>query len=103
MAWETSDRKSQLPADWGSILVPFVRQRDGGRCQWPREGRAGGICGAPGQDVDHRIHRDDHRPEALWLLCRWHHTQKTQQESAEARRALLDKTRHPVERAPGIL
>lgn len=102
MPWSSSDRKAELPPDWDA-RAERVRRRDGERCQWPRPDRRTGICGSPGRDVDHRLDPHDHRDEALWTLCRWHHTQKTQQESAEARRALLAKTQHPVERAPGLL
>lgn len=105
MPWETdgsSKRRLELPHNWYTEIVPTVKRRDGNVCQWPRPSRAGGICGQPGRDVDHKTDRNSHRLEDLWLLCRWHHRKKTEAESAEARRAILDKTRHPVEKNPGL-
>lgn len=99
MPWETSNRKAELPTGWDAIRTR-VLGRDRYRCQWPREGRRDGICGAAATDVDHKLNRDDHRDEALWSLCGWHHSQKTQQESAEARRAIAAKGLHPVEKHP---
>lgn len=95
--WDSSNRKSELPADWPQRRRR-VGDRDGWRCQWPRTGR--GICGSPARDCDHREGSHDHRDEALWMLCRFHHNRKTQGESAEARREIIAKTRHPVERPP---
>lgn len=99
MPWSTSDRKSQLPADWEQIRKR-VGDRDGWKCQMPRASRGGRICGQPARDCDHRDDPHDHRDSALWMLCRFHHTGKTQQESADARRAILGKLSHPVEQTP---
>lgn len=101
MPWSSSDRKSELPHDWDTVRKR-VLDRDGHRCQWPRAGRRDGICGAPATDVDHRVHRDDHRDESLWALCRWHHNRKTQDESTAGKQALAAKLRHPVDRHPGL-
>jgi 5-methylcytosine-specific restriction endonuclease McrA len=100
--WETdgsSARRQELPHDWDTIRKR-VLDRDNHQCQHRRS--SGRICGQPANQVDHWRDRDDHRDEALWALCRWHHTQKTQQESADARRQILAKTRHPIERPPGL-
>lgn len=97
--WYKSNRKAEMPPDWEQRRK-VVGDRDGWRCQWPR---TRGICGAPANQCDHRLAPDDHRYEALWMLCRWHHTAKTQQESAAARRLLAEKGRHPVEKHPGLL
>lgn len=94
MPWETSNRKAELPADWDQRRQR-VGDRDRWKCQWPRSSR--GICGSPANQCDHRDDPHDHREESLWMLCEWHHKGKTQQESAESRRAILAKLKHPVE------
>lgn len=99
MPWSSSDRKSELPADWPQRRQR-VGDRDGWRCQWPRLRRAGGICGSPANQCDHRGEPWDHDENALWMLCEYHHKIKTAGESAVARRAIQAKTRHPVERPP---
>jgi 5-methylcytosine-specific restriction protein A len=102
MPWETdgsSKRRQELPRDWDAVRRR-VLDRDGHRCQYPRS--RGGICGQPANQVDHWVGRDDHREESLLSLCAWHHRQKTQSESAQARRAIQDKTLHPVEKHPGL-
>lgn len=81
--WEGSTRRATLPRDWNR-RVAIVKRRDGNVCQWPTPE---GICGQPGRDVDHRVHRDEHDIAALWLLCRDHHNAKTQRESRAGRAA----------------
>lgn len=97
MPWETSDRKSELPADWPQRRQR-VGDRDGWKCQWPRSAR--GICGSTANQCDHRGDPWDHDESALWMLCEWHHKQKTGQESAAARRVIAAKAYHPVEQVP---
>jgi len=99
--WESSDRKAELPPDWDAIRKR-VGDRDGWRCQWPRDDRRSGICGQPARDCDHREDPHDHRDVALWMLCRWHHNRKTQDESTEGKRKLAAKGRMPIERHPGL-
>jgi 5-methylcytosine-specific restriction endonuclease McrA len=104
MPWESSNRKSELPSDWDAVRQR-IGDRDGWRCQWPRSGagRANGICGQPANQCDHKEPGGDHSETNLWMLCRWHHNRKTQEESTAGKRALADKGRHPVERHPGLL
>jgi 5-methylcytosine-specific restriction protein A len=102
MPWETdgsSKRRLELPHDWDATRRR-VLARDNWLCRYPRS--RGGDCGQPATDVDHWVDRDDHRDQSLRSLCSWHHKQKTAKESAEARRQIQDKTRHPVERHPGL-
>lgn len=103
MPWETdgsSKRRLELPPDWDAIRQR-VGDRDGWRCQWPRDGGRR-ICGSPANQCDHRVGREDHADDALWMLCRWHHNRKTQEESTAGKQALAAKGRHPVERHPGL-
>lgn len=90
--WETSDRRSRLPADWAT-RVKQVKERDGGRCTWKLP--SGARCPRAGRDVDHRVNDDNHGLWNLTLLCRHHHDLKTQ---AEARRGKAK--RKPPPRAP---
>lgn len=106
MPWQTegsSPRRKELPPDWYTRIRPAVLERDEYRCQWPRTERRSGICNSPANQVDHKHDRDSYELADLWSLCRYHHQQKTNQESADARRAIQDKTKHPVERHPGLL
>jgi 5-methylcytosine-specific restriction protein A len=68
-------------------------------CQWRMPG--GGLCGVRdgSNEVDHKGDRDDHRLEALQLLCVEHHKAKTLAEAAAARVS----TTRPKERHPGLL
>ncbi|MEU0577877.1 HNH endonuclease signature motif containing protein [Streptomyces griseoincarnatus] len=83
MAWETSNRRERLPDNWAAIRRRIIR-RDGGVCVAPLLD-SGQRCGEYGTDVDHIIPGDNHDLSNLQLLCRWHHTRKTQRESAAAR------------------
>ncbi len=99
--WADSNRRDDLPPGWQRIRASVLR-RDDGACQWPVElPGAGAVCGAPATDVDHRLDRDYHRPEALWALCRDHHALKTQAE-AQAARALKPRIKRQPEQHPGL-
>ena len=100
MPWTTdgsSERRLALPPDWDQRRRK-CRDAAGGRCEH-RFGN-GGRCPEPGTDADHSGDRDDH--DTLTWLCRRHHTMRTQQQSAAARRAILAKAKMPVERHPGL-
>lgn len=63
MAWEGSTRRSRLPANWASEIVPAVKKRDQGICWW---------CGLPGADeVDHKQRGDDHSLDNLGMIHGW--------------------------------
>lgn len=83
MGWETSDRKSRLPANW-SQLVKEVWRRDKGQCTWRLP--SGARCPRRGADVDHIRPGDDHRMSNLRLLCTHHHAKKTAREGVFGRR-----------------
>jgi len=99
LAWETSDRRERLPANWPA-LVAAVKKRDGNRCTWRL--RSGARCPRPGRDVDHRIAGDDHRMSNLQLLCEEHHKRKTSREAWAGRNRPKTKKRRE-ERQPGRL
>ncbi len=82
MAWDGSQRKSQLPDDWSHRRMAVLR-RDGYQCQWRTDGVR---CGRPASDVDHIKRGDDHSHGNLQSLCSWHHDRKSSAEGAAARK-----------------
>lgn len=105
MAWETSDRRNELPSDWPKRRLECL-EADGHRCVWPgRWAKKRGVkqCGEPATDVDHVRRGDDHSPGNLQSLCKWHHMWKTARESAAARAEQRKKLRHPAPaKHPGL-
>lgn len=99
MGWETSDRRSRLPANWSTLRVRVLR-RDGYRCQ--ARDSLGAQCGAPANQADHVRPGDDHSLENLQSLCRWHHARKSSAEGAAARPPRPTQAR-PPEAHPGML
>lgn len=96
MAWEGSNRRAELPADWPARREA-CKQRAGGRCEWVRS--SGRRCTSPGTDADHRTSRDNH--DDLQWLCRFHHNMKTQAEAQAAKAAKRAKLRDEPEPHPG--
>jgi 5-methylcytosine-specific restriction enzyme A len=99
MAWDTSTRKSRLPADWSTRRVRVLR-RDGYKCQ--ARDSLGVQCGDPANQVDHIIPNDDDSYENLQSLCRWHHARKSSAEGVAARKPRATQRREP-EAHPGTL
>lgn len=97
--WAGSDRKSRLPADWASRIVPAVKRRDR-VCQWRLA--VGGICGQPGSDVDHINDPGDHSLDNLQLLCKKHHGWKSSAEGRAGRTYRRGRRRAP-EPHPGVI
>lgn len=89
--WDT-DRRDTFPEDWYSYRRPAVIARDGGQCVQ---------CGKPGNQVDHKGHRLDHRIEMLQLLCVSCHRVKTLEQARQATMARNSKRRRPVPKHPG--
>ena len=97
MAWEGSDRRSRLPADWQARRLRVLR-RDRYACQ--HRDPAGRKCNAPANEVDHIERGDDHRDTNLQALCRKHHGEKTAAEGHAAWAAKRIPTRRPEEVHP---
>ena len=98
MAWNGSDRRERLPANWPAIRLRVLR-RDCWRCMARMSD--GTRCSEPATDVDHITPGDDHSPANLQALCRWHHGQKSAREGAAAsvaKRASREREReqHPA-------
>jgi 5-methylcytosine-specific restriction endonuclease McrA len=92
MAWENSDRKARLPADW-QARRKRVLARDRYRCQ--AELSTGALCLAPANQCDHIEHGDNHDESNLQALCAWHHKHKSAREGVEARKPRPSQRREP--------
>lgn len=98
MAWSSSNRKSQLPADWAQ-RCKYVLARDGHRCQHIRVDTER-KCLQYANQCDHKDQSRswDHSYENLQSLCEYHHKVKSSSEggqAASARRRAAKKRRHP--------
>jgi 5-methylcytosine-specific restriction endonuclease McrA len=98
MAWEGSDRRSRLPANWAA-LVSQVKKRDEGRCTWLLPSRK--RCPRPGTDVDHRFPGDNNSLRNLQLLCAHHHEAKTAMDNRRAKGKIKASRYRPPEEHPG--
>lgn len=87
-----SDSTRVLPPNWTAIRRGIL-ERDGWRCTETM--RDGTRCRDKATDVDHIARGDDHRPENLRALCRWHHARKSSREGNEARWKPKPKPLHP--------
>ena len=99
-SWETSDRKSRLPANWTALRNATLR-RCGGRCEVIKSN--GKRCWDKATDVDHKVHGDNHDLSNLQGICTWHHRRKTARESVEARAELRAILTRPPEKHPGLI
>jgi 5-methylcytosine-specific restriction endonuclease McrA len=103
MAWSTSQRRDELPADWQLRRIRVLR-RDGYRCQ--AQDSLGARCYRPANQVDHiKPHSaggtDD--LDNLQALCRWHHAQKSSAEGHAAQRPRPTQRNPDRESHPGLL
>lgn len=99
MAWDTSNRRAELPPDWAARRVRVLR-RDSYRCQ--ARDSLGAMCGALANQVDHIKPGTDDDYDNLQSLCRWHHGRKSSAEGNAARRPRLTQAR-AAEAHPGTL
>lgn len=98
-----SRRTAPMPKGWERRTRPRILRRDRHKCQWPLA--AGGICGEPATDVDHKTPAHlggSDEDDNLWALCRWHHNKKTAAEASAAAHALPPRAR-PHEEHPGLI
>lgn len=99
MPWDTSDRKSELPADWAARRMRVLR-RDAYKCR-AKDSR-GIRCGAPANQVDHISRCANHDEDNLEALCRWHHARKSSAEGNSVHPRRPRQAREP-EAHPGLL
>ena len=96
-------RSAPLPKGWERHTRPRILRRDGYVCQWPMD--AGGVCGEPANQVDHKIPTHLGGPETdenYWALCEWHHNKKTGREASAVAHAIPPRAR-PQEQHPGLI
>jgi 5-methylcytosine-specific restriction endonuclease McrA len=97
MAWEGSDRRLRLPADWKTRRLRVLR-RDGYRCQITDD--HGVPCLAWANEVDHIERGDDHDEANLRAACSSCHAKKSASEGAAARES---RRFRPREQHPGMI
>lgn len=100
MAWSTSDRKQELPADWAKIRLR-IGARDRWSCQFIE---AGSKCGDRANQCDHIEPGGPHEDWNLRMLCEYHHARKSSGEGGRARAAAIAamklKHQRPEEKNP---
>lgn len=84
MTWG-EEKGRELPANWESEIVPAVKDKAGGRCQWTLP--SGRRCPRRGTDVDHIGPNHVHKLNNLRLLCSFHHDKRTSKQGLAARAA----------------
>lgn len=97
MGWETSNRRSRLPADWRARRAA-VFARAGNQCEYEENDQR---CLAPAEECDHIRPNDDHSLGNLQALCHRHHAMKTAQQRRLGYRARSNK--RAEEPHPGII
>lgn len=106
MAWDGSNRREELPANWASLRRKSLG-RDAYLCQFEKSN--GKLCYDRATDIDHIIPgslggTDD--LDNLQSLCGFHHGKKTSKEGQAAKIALFEKRKkdkhygpvHPLDR-----
>lgn len=105
MSWDSSDRRSRLPADWYKLVAQVKarakRTSKLGIEQCEKRLPSHKRCPRLGTDVDHIIPNDDHSLTNLRLLCTAHHGQKSAREGSQAREAFKRSKYRPREGHPG--
>lgn len=102
MAWEGSDRRDRLPADWPARRAAQL-ELDGHRCRWRL--RSGVRCPRRATEVDHIEEKADRHEvgKDLQSLCAHHHGLKTTAAAARFRRQKAQKRYRKPEEHPGAL
>lgn len=91
--WADSNRRSRLPKDWSSRIVPRIRKRDHNRCV---------RCSSTTRlEVHHIGDDDDHGDANLETLCHDCHATETSRQATAARRPRPSAKRTPP-RHPGL-
>jgi 5-methylcytosine-specific restriction endonuclease McrA len=91
MAWESSNRRQELPKNWATLRAKVLK-RDGHQCT-ERDPNTGLRCTEHATDVDHISPGNDHSMTNLRALCQWHHRRKSGIEGGQARQRQLAEQR----------
>ena len=97
MAWQSSRRREQLPADWFRVRRRVLWEC-GHRCEMRLEG-----CSGVAQEVDHIRRGDDHSRENLRGVCTPCHRKKSSAEGHSRSAELRRLKKRPEGRHPGVL
>lgn len=95
-----SRRSAPLPPNWGKI-ASVVLMRDRYRCRWGElhsDGAEPGQCSTRATDADHMGDPNDHDPNMLRALCRYHHDKRTAAQANAARGVAGSDARNPRRR-----
>lgn len=105
MSWDSSDRRSRLPADWPQLVrataARALKSSKLGIAQCEARLPSGKRCPRVGTDCDHKVAGDDHNLRNLQWLCDHHHSKKSAKEGFEARMAFKRSKYRPREGHPG--
>jgi 5-methylcytosine-specific restriction protein A len=93
--WKDSQRKSELPDNWGELREAQL-QKDGFRCVWILP--SGRRCPHPATDVDHYGAKWNHKK--LRSLCGTHHDKRTAKQGAAAKRPATFVPRRKKQQPP---
>ncbi|MBM4592070.1 HNH endonuclease [Rhodococcus hoagii] len=97
MSWDSSDRRSRLPADWEARRSQVLR-RDDWCCQIQ-----GPHCVGHATDVDHVRRGDDHSIDNLRAACSPCHLRKSSAEGNAQQQKMRSRRYRPRDRHPGAL
>jgi 5-methylcytosine-specific restriction enzyme A len=94
MSWNTSNRRSRLPADWFTVIRPHILARDP-ICKLRYHG-----CTGKSTQVDHIRRGDDHSYTNLQGVCAHCHAIKSAREGRQAQLTRSQRRKRPQERHP---
>ena len=100
MAWDTSNRKHQLPPNWQDLRKQ-AKARANNICEHITDGER---CTREGRELHHTGHNEDHRLEVLEWICVQCHKRETwkQARAAQTAKYVTARKRTP-ETHPGTL
>lgn len=100
MAWDTSNRRHQLPPNWQDLRRQ-VKARAQGICEYiDNEVR----CTTPGTECHHTGHNEDHSINKLQWICTEHHKRETWKQARQSQtERYITARKRPPETHPGLI